>query len=178
MELYILRHMQTQYNLKGILQGRLDIGILPPGPDHPRAIAQNKRVIGPLENFDHILVSTLKRTRETAMIYGPEFSTDPLLDELDFGPWEGKKKSELIARQPLWNRHPERLTLGEPLTDLALRVAGFTAKYKAAGQVLAFGHGAWIRALVAWVKTGSIQSMNHLEVPNNEVMVIQISEEN
>ena len=174
MELTILRHMQTPYNDQGILQGRRDIGILPPGPDQTKYIEANKKKLGDLTRFDFILVSSLRRTRETALIYSPDFLKEPLLDELDFGPYEGRPKADLLREQPLWESDPVSLVLGEPLIDLGNRVKAFVDKYQSSDRVLAFGHGAWIRAMTSWHSKGSIKTMNHIHIPNNELMQYKI----
>jgi len=83
--------MQTRYNVLSLLQGRLDISILPPDPDQQSIIEKNKNKITQ-ESCTHILVSNLKRTWETADLYVNSYTVEPLLDELDFGEWEGQKK--------------------------------------------------------------------------------------
>lgn len=170
MELTILRHMQTPYNAQGILQGQRDIGILPPGPDQTKSIEANKEQLGDLTRFDFILVSSLRRTRETALLYTPDFLKEPLLDELDFGSYEGRSKADLLREQPLWESDPGSLVLGEPLTALLKRIQAFVDKYQSKDRVLAFGHGAWTRAMTAWHSKGSIKTMNQIHIPNNRIM--------
>ncbi len=174
MELTILRHMQTPYNDQGILQGRRDIGILPPGPDQTKSIEANKEKLGDLTRFDFILVSSLRRTRETALLYTPDFLKEPLLDELDFGPYEGRPKADLLREQPLWESDPGSLVLGESLIALMNRVKAFADKYQSKDRILAFGHGAWIRAMAAWHYRDSIKTMNQIHIPNNELMQYKI----
>lgn len=170
MELFILRHMQTDYNKRGILQGKRDIPIIRPDTGQDKIIRRNKKQMGDLAAFDHILVSTLQRTRMTAAYYVTTFTVEPLLDELDFGKYEGRKKEDLIHEQPLWTDRPDRLSLGEPLLNLEKRIRQFVEAYDSASKILLFGHGAWIRALVSWVHTGSIRGMNAIQVPNNELI--------
>lgn len=173
MKLFIIRHLRTNYNEKGVLQGRMDIPILPPSPETLQQIELNRMALGDIETFDHILVSRLQRTRMTAELYvDKSCSVEPLLDELDFGDYEGRQKSELLEEQEQWISDPAALTLGEPLTALAGRVEDFFEKYKQADRVLAFGHGAWIRACVASVESGTIEQMNRMDIANNQVIVI------
>ncbi len=174
MELTILRHMQTDYNAQGILQGQRDIGILPPGPEQIKCIEANKKTMGDLSQFDFILVSSLRRTRETALLYTPDFLKEPLLDELDFGPYEGRPKADLLRDEPLWESDPGSLVLGEPLTALLKRIEAFADKYQSKDRILAFGHGAWIRAMAAWHHRDSIKTMNQFHIPNNELMQYKI----
>ncbi|MBA3012783.1 MAG: histidine phosphatase family protein [Proteobacteria bacterium] len=174
MKLLLLRHMKTQYNRQGILQGKKDIPILAPREDQADAILLNKRILNDEKPFDHVLVSTLQRTRMTATLYVDSFAIEPLLDELDFGEYEGRKKSDLIREQPLWTSCPDLLTLGEPLGELENRVKKFVETYSAVtcpgSKILIFGHGAWIRALLSFVKTGSIREMNRMSVENNQII--------
>jgi len=171
-QILLLRHMQTQYNVQGILQGRRDTPILPPGPDQQVAIDENLKKIGSESNYTHVLASSLKRTWMTAKLYVNAYTVEPLLDELDFGEWEGKKKEEMIQAHPLWTDRPDLLTLGEPLNDLEKRVRAFLIKYESAQSLLIFGHGAWIRALLSVHRFGSIQNMNKIIVPNNKLIFL------
>lgn len=170
MELVAIRHLPTDYNRKGILQGRRDIPILPPDPDQSRLIRENRERLGDFAGFDAILASTLKRTSMTAECYGAPYQKDPLLDELDFGPWEGRKKADLVTEVPLWTEKPDQLTLGEPVLNLEIRIRRLLENYAAAGKILVFGHGAWIRALVSLNEHGSIRNMNRILIPNNELV--------
>ncbi|WP_035237978.1 histidine phosphatase family protein [Desulfobacter vibrioformis] len=172
MDLFLLRHMQTPDNKAGILQGRRDISILPPGPREEKLIRDNKLKLAPFTRFDHILVSGLKRTHETAAFYTDRFSVEPLLDELDFGPFEGRPRAELIRACPDWETNPAALVLGEPLSALKHRVLAFMDRYAGAKTVLAFGHGAWIRALTSLWETGNLTCMNRITIPNNTIVTI------
>lgn len=167
--------MQTRYNVRGLLQGRLDISILPPDPDQQSIIKENKNKI--TGSYTHILVSSLKRTRETADLYVNSYTVEPLLDELDFGKWEGHKKSAMIRALPQWRHTPDQLVLGEPLFDLENRVKAFLNKYESAARILVFGHGAWIRALLSLHQSGSIRAMNKIIVPNNKLIFIETVKE-
>lgn len=176
MELILLRHMQTQYNVQGILQGRLDIPILPPGPDQQSVIEENKKRISQ-GSYTHILASSLKRTWLTAEFYVRSYVREPLLDELDFGKWEGHKKRDMIQALPQWIHQPDRLVLGEPILDLEKRIKTFLKKYASATRILIFGHGAWIRALLSVHRSGSIRDMNKIIVPNNKLFYLDTEKE-
>ncbi|MDD9303396.1 MAG: phosphoglycerate mutase family protein [Desulfobacter sp.] len=176
MKLVMVRHMTTDFNARGILQGRRDIPILDPGPLDLEKIQANLITIRAQEGagYDHVLTSRLKRTQMTADLYGYASQMEPLADELDFGPYEGRPRQTLLAEQPLWINRPDQVELGESLSDLKKRVTGFCQKYQACARVLVFGHGAWIRGLVSCVRTGSIQRMNQMDLPNNQVVVLDI----
>jgi probable phosphoglycerate mutase len=180
MTLFLIRHLQTEYNRKGILQGTQDIPILPPSLETLAQINQNKKILAHLAPFDTILVSEYQRTQMTAEAYGYQASTDfqieKLLNELNFGDYEGKTKADLIAEQgDLWLNTPEQLTLGEPLRQLAQRVHHFIEKYQQQQKILIFGHGSWLRAIKAISRQGNIQTMNQVSIANNELFELSIN---
>ena len=176
MKLVMVRHMTTDLNVRGVLQGRRDIPILEPGPLDLEKIQANLLTIRAQEGsgYDHVLTSRLKRTQMTANLYGYSFQVESLADELDFGAYEGQPKTELFDQEPLWQDRPDCLVLGESLSDFENRVLAFCRKYELCDRILVFGHGAWIRGLVSRVENGSIQNMNQMVLPNNEVIILNI----
>ncbi len=98
MKIFLIRHLETAFNQKGVLQGRRDIPILKPSSKTQEQISRNRALLEEGDGFDHILISRLKRTRMTAELYTERHCTvEPLLDELDFGYYEGRKKETLLA---------------------------------------------------------------------------------
>lgn len=174
MQIILIRHLPTEWNVNTWLQGRRDIDILPLTVEVQRQIERNKQELKELAPIQFVLASTLKRTQQTAKRYGFEAKTDSLLDELDFGPFEGRPKKELINEMGRsWINQPRNLILGESLTDFESRVITFLDKYKEESRILVFGHGAWIRALLSFVRNGHINEMNKITVQNNECITIK-----
>ncbi len=174
MQITFIRHLPTEWNIKTWLQGRQDIDILPVTEEVQQKINQNKQKLEKLAPFQLILASTLKRTHQTAKLYGLEaITTEPLLDELDFGSFEGRPKAELINEMgENWLEHPRNLILGESLVHFENRIIQFLEKYKERKNVLVFGHGSWIRAFISIVKVGHINGMNQMVVENNECITL------
>ena len=77
-------------------RGDKDIEILPITDRDQLEIVKNQNNLSRLQPFDLILASTLKRTQQTAQMYGMNVVIEPLLDELDFGEFEGRPKEELL----------------------------------------------------------------------------------
>ena len=69
MKLICIRHLPTQWNKLGLLQGRQDIDILPPDDDCQQTIHQNLAYLKEYGSFDLVCVSSLKRTQQTASMY-------------------------------------------------------------------------------------------------------------
>lgn len=169
MEITAIRHLPTEWNLKKQLQGRRDIPILPISEKENEQIIENLRFLAN-QSFDHVLCSTLQRTKQTALYFGFDAHIEPLLNELDFGPFEGRTKTELLTETAnKWIDEPLDLVLGESLNHFQDRIIHFLEKYKHSSQILIFGHGSWIRALASYNKYGHINRMNHVTIKNNEL---------
>lgn len=90
MDIYIVRHGQTDANRRHELQGRRDV------PLNEQGREQAMRVRGLLKGssvaFDRVYSSPLRRAVETAAIVsggGVPVETDDRLLEMDYGPYEG-----------------------------------------------------------------------------------------
>ena len=114
----------------------------------------------------------------TAGCYGfdkKEIKVDKLLNELNFGRFEGRKKTDLLAEyESLWMDNPQDLILGEPLSNLAERIMQFVESYRGHKRVLIFGHGSWSRAICSIIKYGNINKMNQLSIANNDLVQLEI----
>src|SRR3954454_21536715 len=119
MQITLIRHLPTEWNKKTWLQGRRDIALSQLTDDLHSGIAENRQHLKKLAPFDLVLASTLKRTHQTAQLYGYQCQTEGLLDELDFGPFEGRPKKELFEKySELWINNPKSLVLGESIKNL------------------------------------------------------------
>ncbi|WP_077618498.1 histidine phosphatase family protein [Bacillus sinesaloumensis] len=177
MELTLIRHLPTRWNELGVLQGSKDIPILEVNDTNKLAIDENKQKLK--QKYSLVLTSTLIRTQQTAKAYGYEdFKLEPLLNELNFGEYEGKEKKLLIdAHSSDWFSQPRKLELGERLVDLENRMLTFIKKYKQYESILVFGHGSWIRACLSHYRYGTINKMNQFEIKNNQLLTIEVREE-
>ena len=179
MKLLIIRHLPTKYNLDGMLQGCLDVNIDPPDQGQLARIAANRTEIRQAGPIDGVLCSTLLRTVATARAYGYGEDVcirEPLLNELDFGPWEGRPRQQMLdSLGELWWSNPQDLVLGEPVIALQQRITGLLEKYGHAQRLLLFSHGAWTRALISYSRIGNISDMNRIEVSNNHLLSVEIT---
>ena len=141
MDLIYLRHGKTDWNDRGLLQGRTDI------PLNEEGLAQAKAAGEILKNytFDAVYCSPLSRAVQTlAMAYPTDsFVTDARLAEWSFGVLEGKCVSEEYFRS-FWSFGQEPLEDGESIEDVVARVFDFYNEIKAKhpdGRVLVVSHG-------------------------------------
>ncbi len=161
------------WNNRGLLQGRKNIGLCDIPANYLEAISGNRQRLELNAPYDVVLASTLKRTCQTANMYHYQPETEPLLDELDFGKFEGQPKQKLLEHfGDQWFKSPETIVLGESLFSLEERITTFLEKYKTCRNILLFGHGAWIRAFLSFVQNGTISEMNDRTVHHNEMIIV------
>lgn len=91
MNLYVVRHGQTDWNIEGRIQGSTDIELNSTGIDQAKQTAELLKNI----NFDIIYSSPLKRTFETSKIINTYHNINIIKDnriiERNFGDFEGTK---------------------------------------------------------------------------------------
>jgi broad specificity phosphatase PhoE len=178
MQITVIRHLPTEWNKKTWLQGRRNIGLSLVTEDLYKGIADNQTLLKKLSPFDIVLASTLKRTHQTAQLYGYKCETEGLLDELDFGPFEGLPKKKLIEKyREQWVESPKELIFGESLMNFEERIVLFFEKYKEFSNILVFGHGSWIRAMISYSQNGDINNMNKIDVGNNACFTLEVNPE-
>jgi broad specificity phosphatase PhoE len=178
MHITLIRHLPTEWNKEQKLQGRKDIDIITDTAEYQNGILANQERLREVSPFDLVLASTLKRTMQTAKAYGFIPETESLLDELDFGPFEGGHRGKLFeAYGAKWVESPKELTLGESIEDLENRIISFLYKYRFNKNILVFGHGSWIRALISYHQFGDINRMNQVTFLNNECITLRLKRE-
>jgi len=131
--LYLFRHGQTEWNLKGHLQGGKDSPLTHQGKWQAEAAAISFRTASP----GLILASPLGRARKTAEIIGKALNIpieeDARLGELRFGAAEGLTLHEIDERWPDFRADREqdkwhvRWPDGESYQDADSRIASYVA---------------------------------------------------
>lgn len=100
MNLYLIRHGQTDWNIQGRIQGRQDIPLNETGREQAEqlAIGMDSRPVS------RIYCSTQIRAKETAIAIGKRQKVDVYivegLEEVDFGAWEGLTMTEIEEKYP------------------------------------------------------------------------------
>ena len=94
MRIFVTRHGQTEWNVLKKVQGRRDLSLNEKGIEQARKTQEKLKDI----DFDLIICSPLKRTKETADIINEEKKKPIIYSheiiERDFGEFEGLKTSE------------------------------------------------------------------------------------
>jgi broad specificity phosphatase PhoE len=104
--------------------------------------------------------SPLQRARRTAELAGflkPELTA--LLEEIDYGEYEGKTTKEIHQVRPAWELYKDGCPGGETPEQMHARAEAFISLASidppVSGSVLAFSHGHFLRAVAStWMGLG------------------------
>lgn len=172
MRVVAVRHFSTRWTDEERLQGRRDEPLRRPVVPDP-SLAERLRPFAGQTAW----CSTLLRTRETAALCGWTAPVaTPLLDELDFGPFEGRTRDELMAAtQGDWGVRPFSTSLRPALEELEERVRRFRDLVRAGqGPPLLFGHGIWIRALATLAAGRPRDTVNQMALHPGGVVEVEL----
>jgi probable phosphoglycerate mutase len=150
-EIWLIRHGETEWSLSGAHTGRTDIPLSDRGRSSARCLGRF------LANRPFVLTITspLQRARETCELagFGSQALVSPELQEWDYGIYEGTKTADLKKDNPEWSIWTADVRNGESLADLGERANNLIARIAdAGGDVALFGHGHFFRILAAcWI---------------------------
>ena len=186
MELYVVRHGQTEYNIKKVFQGHIDIPLNEVGEKQAEETALKFKNI----DIDMLLVSPLQRTIQTAKyiseITGVPITIEERIVERNFGNMEGHANRDdwnikmMLDYQKNYNK--ENI---EPIQELFKRIYDFldeiTEKYKDK-KIILVTHGAVSQPIECYFKgMPSIMDFEHLEkltLKNCEVRKYEVRHQN
>ena len=181
LDLYLVRHGQTAWNLEKRLQGATDNVLNDTGRRQASELAQKLAGV----KFAHIYSSGLKRAQETAAAFAGSTPVTPLpaLNERSFGKFEGIFEDERSAA--LYAEFGRRGTVaddaldgGESLQSQADRVKSavreITAKHKS-GSVAIVAHGG-VNPLVlaALLDLPLAEAVARIKQANDEVYLVRL----
>ena len=144
----LLRHGQTDYNLQGRLQGRVD------NPLNDTGIGQAQRSAKAIGQVTKVISSPLKRAIQTANAFNAPIEINENWIELDYGDWDGmplKSISEETWNE--WRNNPSFMPPnGESLSTLGERVQKALNDIQSDPDqhILIVTHVSPIKAAVAW----------------------------
>jgi len=181
MNIYLLRHGQTEENRKGSYYGNLDISLNEIG------ISQGNRAKDFFKDIilDKIYVSDKKRTLEMVkLILGQkeiEVTQDNRINETNFGDFEGKTYEEILELYPeeckCWKDNWKEFVppSGESYIELCKRVKSFMEHIKKLEKenVLICAHSGVIRAIYCYIMNENIDLFWKFGCKNGDISVIK-----
>jgi probable phosphoglycerate mutase len=148
---YLIRHGETEWSLSGRHTGTTDIALTEKG----RAVAKLLEPRLARQNFGAVLVSPLRRARQTCELagLGALATVDSDLCEWNYGEFEGLTPAQIRASAPEWLIFRDGCPCGESPTEIGARIDRVLARVRAVeGHVALFGHGHILRVLVCrWI---------------------------
>jgi broad specificity phosphatase PhoE len=144
LQLWLVRHGETEWSLSGQHTGRTDLPLTPVGERQAREIGRLLRG----KRFGVVLTSPLLRARETCRLagYGDNGVVDPNLQEWDYGEYEGRATAEIQEQRPGWSLWSDGVPGGESIQQVAIRAEAVIDQVTAgSGDALLFAHGHILR---------------------------------
>lgn len=182
-KLILIRHGQTDWNLKKRYSGFIDIALNARGREEARKLI--KRLKG--RKIHKVYSSDRLRALQTARIAfkRSEIEILPDLREINFGCFEGLTHKEIMVKYPgiykKWLRDPFAVTIpkGEPLADFLKRVAGVFKRIVACNKdktAAIICHGGTISIFIGyitktrkfWQELPAAASLSVIEYRNNK----------
>jgi broad specificity phosphatase PhoE len=147
-ELYLIRHGETEWSRARRHTGRTDLPLSPVGEAEARALGQHLRGL----EVDRVLSSPLRRATATAALagFGDRVELTDTLLEFDYGEYEGLTTAEIRAARPGWDLFRDGCPGGETVQTAAARARKLLDSLSPSdGRVMLFSHGHQLRILTA-----------------------------
>lgn len=181
LDIYLVRHGQTQWNLEKRLQGATDNVLNETGRRQAAELAEKLAGV----RFDHIYSSGLKRAKETAAAFAGKTQVTPLpaLNERSFGKFEGifedERDAALFAEfKKRGNVLDDALDGGESLQSQADRVKvavkDIVARHSAGNVAIVAHGGVNPLALSALLNIPVAEAVARVKQGNDEVYLVRL----
>lgn len=183
--IYLVRHGQTQWNIKGKTQGHGNSSLTEKGINQAKKLAQSM-IKYPI---DYIYSSDLGRAVETAEIISDKFNLEviktPALREMGFGVWEGLLIKEIQENYKdiydTWRNNPHLAEIpnGETLQIIKDRTDNFLKeindKYDGKHIVLVT-HSVTARVILLSVLNSGMENIYRINQGNTALNIIEFRE--
>ncbi len=181
--IYLVRHGQTDWNKRKIIQGLANtIGLNETGKK--QAISLSRYFAN--KHLSQIISSPLERAYQTAQIIAKEKNMKVFVDthfkEIDYGIWSGKTGKEVKKMYPKeWEafvNDPENFKFGkgESIKNFYRRVSMGIERLKNEGDILIVTHVNPIRVILSYILHIPIKNMYSIHIENCAVSGIKYRE--
>ncbi|MFV3010897.1 alpha-ribazole phosphatase [Clostridium botulinum] len=192
MNIYLVRHGETEHNKRKNFYGKLDVGLNEKGEEQSYKVGEFLKDV----KFNKIYISDRKRTRETAerileknKFYGKEKNIiykDERINEIDFGIFEGKSYEEIGSLYPKeqekWEKDWKNFAppKGESAMVFYNRVENFMKhiQQEEDGNYLIVSHGGVIRMIYSYMLQNNIDFYWNFASRNGDITLIKYEYEN
>lgn len=189
--LVLLRHGESEGNARNVFTGWLDLGLTAKGEEEARAVGRRFREEG--LSFEHVFVSALRRTMDTARLLASELEREPEafhvsieLNERDYGELSGLNKDDARRKWGdeqvrLWRRsYAATPPGGESLRDVVARAAPYYLRsilplVLRGQQTLVVSHGNVLRALTMVLEGYGPDAIAKIEYVPGEAVIYRLN---
>ena len=174
LNLYLIRHGQTEWSLSGQHTGRTDLPLTRDGEIQARQLA---KMLGRID-FTEILTSPLQRARRSCELSGlaQRARIEADLTEWNYGDFEGLTSDEIETRHPHWNLFHDGAPRGESPIEISERADQLILRLKAlSGNVALFSHGHFISSLaMRWINL-QVENAQHFELSTSSISILSFA---
>ena len=171
LEIYFIRHGETDWSLTGQHTGRTDLPLTLKGEHDARELHERLRHL----TFDHVFTSPRHRARQTCELSGWAACAhvDPDLAEWDYGDYEGRSSADIHEERPGWDIFIDGCPAGEMPAQVTARADRVIERLRTMpGRVALFSHGHFGRAFgVRWIGLPIAQA-RHFTLGTTSVSVL------
>lgn len=181
-KLILIRHGESEANVKNIFYGSIDSPLTEKG----REQARKAKEILKGYNYQKVYSSDLVRASETAKIMnhlGVEIEEVVELREMNFGIFEGLSYEEILKRYPeeevQWRENWKgyNYETGESVEDLQGRVVGFLEKLnKEDEDIVIFAHWGVINTILSYYVTGGLDGYWKFSTNNCGISILSFTD--
>ncbi|RLJ70144.1 putative phosphoglycerate mutase [Hydrogenivirga caldilitoris] len=183
--IYLVRHAQSEFNEKGIFQGRLDSDLTPLGFVQARMVA----MFLSKEGIQALISSPQRRAYKTALTIGDVLGLEPEIDErireMSFGFLEGRNFWELFDQEREmmlgWLKNPVRnpLPTQEPMENFEKRILSFLEdlKKREEDNLVVVGHGGTLHGIVCLSLGLGLENLWSVHMDNTGVSLLEFDGE-
>ncbi len=180
-KIYLIRHAQSEYNEKGIFQGRLDSDLTPLGFVQSRLLVNRFKK----EKPQVIFTSPQRRAYKTALTLSDILQIPLIVEErireMSFGILEGnhfwtmfEENKEMILN---WLKDPVKhpLPTQEDMKEFEKRIRSFLEDLKKRKEevIAVVGHGGTLHGLVCLALGIGLEKMWHIHMDNTGVSLLE-----
>ncbi len=182
MNIYLVRHGETEENIKRTYYGAIDCKLTHKGEEQGNLLGKKLKSM----KFQRVFCSEKQRAKDTLeYIYnGRDLFIDKRLNERDFGDFEGKTFNELQEaykeEYEMWTRdwklhNPPK---GESFIEFYERVVSFMkeleSQEKECENILIATHGGVIRAMYCYILDGNLDNYWRFSSRNGDLSIIKL----
>jgi len=187
-KLFLLRHLQSQWNLENRFTGWTDVPLSEEGVESAKEVAKKFANL----RIDKAYTSSLTRNRKSTSLILENLNQkdvpiifDKALDERNYGKLQGLNKDEVRAEygeeqvklwQKSWDQPPPE---GESLKDVYNRIVPFYQEYiekdlnQGKNILVVTSHNS-LRALIKYIEKISDQEIVNLEIKTGELREYEV----